>query len=127
MPGAKPVVGGQSAHLPIALWGGKVKVLYNMHHWPVWGNEAIAKHVELQRDMYRYINDETLRLANHGYTMVEIAEMFEMPEEIDTHFSNRGYYGSITHMDEQFGRLMAELDRLELRDNTIVGFVSDHG
>ena len=39
----------------------------------------------------------------------------------------RGYYGSITHMDEQFGRLMAELDRLELRDNTIVVFVSDHG
>ncbi|MEM9280194.1 MAG: sulfatase [Verrucomicrobiota bacterium] len=39
----------------------------------------------------------------------------------------RGYYGSITHMDEQFGRLMAELDRLELRENTIVVFVSDHG
>ena len=51
----------------------------------------------LQRDMYRYINDETLRLANHGYTMVEIAEMFKMPKAIDTHFSNRGYYGSVNH------------------------------
>ena len=39
----------------------------------------------------------------------------------------RGYYGSITHMDEQFGRLVAELDNLDLRDNTIVVFVSDHG
>lgn len=39
----------------------------------------------------------------------------------------RGYYGSITYMDEQFGRLMAELDRLSLRENTIVVFVSDHG
>jgi alkyl sulfatase BDS1-like metallo-beta-lactamase superfamily hydrolase len=47
--------------------------------------------------MYRYINDETLRLANHGYTMVEIAEMFKMPEAIATNFSNRGYYGSVNH------------------------------
>ena len=39
----------------------------------------------------------------------------------------RGYYGAVGFMDEQFGRLMAELDRLKLRDNTIVVFVSDHG
>jgi alkyl sulfatase BDS1-like metallo-beta-lactamase superfamily hydrolase len=29
--------------------------------------------------------------------MVEIAEMFKMPKAIDTHFSNRGYYGSVNH------------------------------
>jgi arylsulfatase A-like enzyme len=39
----------------------------------------------------------------------------------------RGYYGAVTYMDEQFGRLMAGLDRLKLRENTIVVFVSDHG
>lgn len=39
----------------------------------------------------------------------------------------RGYYGAVTYMDEQFGRLMAELDRLQLREKTIVVFVSDHG
>ena len=72
-------------------------VLSNMHHWPVWGNDEINHHLRLQRDMYRYINDETLRLANHGYTMVEIAEMFQMPAAIDKHFSNRGYYGSVNH------------------------------
>jgi len=79
------------------LWGDEVEVLYNMHHWPVWGNAEITAHLKLQRDMYRYINDETLRLANHGYTMTEIAEMFEMPKEVATHFSNRGYYGSVNH------------------------------
>jgi alkyl sulfatase BDS1-like metallo-beta-lactamase superfamily hydrolase len=81
----------------IGIWGGDVEVLFNMHHWPVWGNKNVNKHMKLQRDMYRYINDETLRLANHGYTMVEIAEMFQMPKAIDTHFSNRGYYGSVNH------------------------------
>ncbi|MEX0324305.1 MAG: sulfatase [Puniceicoccaceae bacterium] len=39
----------------------------------------------------------------------------------------RGYFGCITYMDQQVGRLLAELDRLKLRDNTIVVFVSDHG
>ncbi|MEO0447745.1 MAG: sulfatase, partial [Verrucomicrobiota bacterium] len=39
----------------------------------------------------------------------------------------RGYFGSVSFMDEQFGRLMAELDRLDLRKNTVVVFVSDHG
>jgi alkyl sulfatase BDS1-like metallo-beta-lactamase superfamily hydrolase len=59
----------------VTLWGDKVKVLYNMNHWPVWGQDKVIEHLKLQRDMYRYINDETLRLANHGYTMIEIAEM----------------------------------------------------
>jgi alkyl sulfatase BDS1-like metallo-beta-lactamase superfamily hydrolase len=49
----------------------------------------------MQRDLYRYIHDETLRLANHGYKMVEIAEMFEVPDELSRYFSNRGYYGTI--------------------------------
>ena len=39
----------------------------------------------------------------------------------------RGYYGAVSFMDRQVGRLLAELDRLKLRENTIVVFVSDHG
>ncbi len=81
----------------IDMWGDEADVLFNMHHWPVWGEDKVVGHLKIQRDMYRYINDETLRLANHGYTMVEIAEMFEMPKAIASHFSNRGYYGSVNH------------------------------
>lgn len=81
----------------LARWGGEAQVMFAMHHWPVWGNGAVVEHLELQRDMYRYINDETLRLANRGYTMVEIAEQIELPPAIASHFSNRGYYGSLNH------------------------------
>lgn len=81
----------------LSLWGGEVQVMYAMHHWPVWGNKEVNEHLAQQRDMYRFINDQTLRMANQGYTMVEIAERFKMPKEIASNFSNRGYYGSINH------------------------------
>jgi arylsulfatase A-like enzyme len=38
-----------------------------------------------------------------------------------------GYMASIRFMDQQVGRLMHTLDRLNLKDNTIVVFISDHG
>lgn len=37
------------------------------------------------------------------------------------------YGGSVTYLDEQFGRLLASLDTLDLASKTIVVFLSDHG
>jgi iduronate 2-sulfatase len=37
------------------------------------------------------------------------------------------YYASVTFMDEQLGRVMAELDELGLRESTAIVFLSDHG
>jgi arylsulfatase A-like enzyme len=39
----------------------------------------------------------------------------------------RAYLASISFVDYNLGRVMAELDRLGLRENTIVVFVCDHG
>ncbi len=38
-----------------------------------------------------------------------------------------GYYGMIKRLDEAFGRIMDTLKSIELLENTIVLFVSDHG
>ena len=38
-----------------------------------------------------------------------------------------GYYGAITHMDHQIGRIISALVEQKLMDNTIILFVSDHG
>ena len=38
-----------------------------------------------------------------------------------------GYLAGISYLDAQVGKLLAELERLELRKNTIVVFWSDHG
>ena len=35
--------------------------------------------LSLQRDLYAYLHDQTLRLLNQGHTGAEIAEMFQLP------------------------------------------------
>jgi arylsulfatase A-like enzyme len=39
----------------------------------------------------------------------------------------RGYYAATSYMDAQVGRVVAELDRLGLRENTIIVLWGDHG
>ncbi|OPZ87508.1 MAG: Arylsulfatase [bacterium ADurb.Bin429] len=39
----------------------------------------------------------------------------------------RGYYGCVSQMDDAVGRVLARLDALGLRENTIVVYASDHG
>jgi alkyl sulfatase BDS1-like metallo-beta-lactamase superfamily hydrolase len=79
------------------MWGDDAEVLFAQHHWPTWGNENVVELLEKQRDLYRFINDETLRMANQGMTMREIAEQLELPESLATFWANRGYYGSLYH------------------------------
>jgi len=81
----------------IRLWTDDAEVVFASHHWPTWGKENIVAYLKGQRDLYRYLHDETLRLANHGYTYIEIAEMIELPDGIGGSFANRGYYGSVNH------------------------------
>jgi len=81
----------------IELWGDRAEAMYGMHHWPVWGSERVLEILNKGRDGYRFINDETLRLANHGHTPVEIAELVQFPPELNRHWAMRGYYGSLNH------------------------------
>jgi alkyl sulfatase BDS1-like metallo-beta-lactamase superfamily hydrolase len=72
-------------------------VYFASHHWPIWGSQRIASFLEIQRDTYKYIHDQTLRLAYKGYTPSEIAEQIKLPAALQEGFSNRGYYGSLRH------------------------------
>ena len=72
-------------------------VLFASHHWPRWGSAEIAQYLASQRDAYRYVHDQTLRLANHGLTMNEIAEQLELPRGLGDEYFNRGYYGTVSH------------------------------
>jgi linear primary-alkylsulfatase len=75
----------------------RADVVFASHHWPTWGRESIVEFLSLQRDLYAYLHDQTLRLLNQGYTGVEIAEMFQMPPALERAWHTRGYYGSVSH------------------------------
>lgn len=74
-----------------------VEVVFASHHWPVWDRVRVRTFLEQQRDVYRYIHDQTLRLANGGATPREIAEQLQLPSSLRTVFSNRDYYGTVRH------------------------------
>ncbi|MDG2306723.1 MAG: alkyl sulfatase dimerization domain-containing protein [Candidatus Binatia bacterium] len=76
---------------------GDAEVVFASHHWPTWGNEESIDYLKKQRDGYKFIHDQTLRLANAGNTPREIAEQIEMPPSLAKSFPNRGYYGTLRH------------------------------
>ena len=81
----------------IELYGANTSLMFASHHWPRWGNADIVHFLTLQRDLYRWMHDQTMRLANHGYVASEIAEMLTLPEDFLEHSHTRGYYGDLVH------------------------------
>lgn len=81
----------------IELYGEGTDVKFQSHHWPMWGNEKIIGYWKKQRDLYKYIHDQSVNLMNKGYTGIEISNMIKLPPELDKAWYNRGYYGSLKH------------------------------
>ena len=81
----------------LATWGKDAQVLLGQHHWPVWGNARVRTHLTQQRDAYKYMHDQTLRMMNHGETAAEIAEDFDLPPSLRGAWHMRGYYGHARH------------------------------
>ena len=78
-------------------FGDKSDVIIAQHHWPVAGQARVVALMKKQRDMYKFINDQSLRLLNLGYTPGEIAETLRMPASLEQEWSARGYYGTLRH------------------------------
>ncbi|WP_424886874.1 alkyl/aryl-sulfatase [Streptomyces sp. XH2] len=86
----------------IQTFGKDTDVLFASHHWPMWrderGNERILEFLGKQRDMYSYLNDQTLRMINAGHTGIEISEQLRtLPAGLNDHWYDQGYYGSMSH------------------------------
>jgi linear primary-alkylsulfatase len=81
----------------IDLFGDDTEVMFASHHWPRWGTDDVSGFLRKQRDMYRYVHDQTMRHANHGLTPLEIAELLELPPELRDEGHTTGYYGHLAH------------------------------
>jgi alkyl sulfatase BDS1-like metallo-beta-lactamase superfamily hydrolase len=81
----------------IDLFGSEFELVFGGHHWPRWGREEGVAYLASQRDLYKYIHDQTLHLANLGLTPLEIAERLKLPDALAEEWFNRGYYGTVSH------------------------------
>lgn len=78
-------------------YGNRVDVVIAQHHWPMWDNARIVSFLKKQRDLYKFIHDQTVRLLNHGLTPTEIAEQLKLPPSLSNDWASRGYYGTLSH------------------------------
>ncbi|MCF8208899.1 MAG: MBL fold metallo-hydrolase [Rhodoferax sp.] len=78
-------------------WLGDAEVVFNQHHWPVWGKDRIHEFVTKQRDTYKFIHDQTVRMINAGLTGPEVAESLKLPKALQDYMNVRGYYGTVRH------------------------------
>jgi len=78
-------------------FGRDADVAFAQHHWPVWGNARVLEFLGKQRDLYKYLHDQTVRLMNHGYKAAEIAERLALPKSLASAWHVRGYYGTLSH------------------------------
>lgn len=81
----------------IVLFGNKSDVLLGSHHWPSWGQRDLVTRPEEQRDLYRYLHDQTVRLMNLGLTGTEIAEQLRLPPSLENSWHCQGFYSSLSH------------------------------
>ena len=92
-----PRIGSRHISDAMTMFGEQTEVLIGQHHWPTWGRDEVRAYLEKQRDLYKYIHDQTVRLMNHGLNREEIAEELDLPPGLDQEWSVRGYYGSVSH------------------------------
>jgi alkyl sulfatase BDS1-like metallo-beta-lactamase superfamily hydrolase len=81
----------------IARYGDRTDIVIAQHHWPIWDNARIVAFLKKQRDLYKFIHDQTVRLLNHGLTSTEIAERLKLPPSLANDWAARGYYGTLSH------------------------------
>lgn len=75
----------------------RTDIVIAQHHWPTWGRERVRRFISEQRDLYRVLHDQSLRLMSHGLTPDEIAAEFQMPASLAARWHARPYYGALAH------------------------------
>ncbi|EPJ7992006.1 alkyl/aryl-sulfatase [Pseudomonas aeruginosa] len=90
---------GWSKYINQALhrFGRQAEVMFAVHNWPRWGNAEIVEVLEKQRDLYGYLHDQTLHLANQGVTIGQVHNRLRLPPSLDQEWYDRGYHGSVSH------------------------------
>lgn len=79
------------------LYAGRSDVVMMSHCWPRFGQGEVKDFLTKQRDTYKFVHDQTVRLMNMGETPTEIGNELQLPESLAKEWYNRGYYGTVSH------------------------------
>jgi len=71
--------------------------VFASHGWPHWGEDDVREYLVNQRDLYRWLHDQAMRLANLGFTPNEISARIELPPGLWADWRCHGYYGTVSH------------------------------
>ena len=78
-------------------WGDVSDVVFASHGWPHWGTEAVTGYLTRQRDLYRWLHDQSMRLINLGHSPNEISAKIDLPPGLWADYHCHGYYGTVSH------------------------------
>ncbi len=78
-------------------YGATSEILIAQHNWPVWSGDRVRGFLRKQRDAYKFVHDQTVRLMNCGYVGAEIAEMVMLPASLNDEWSAHSFYGNLKH------------------------------
>ena len=78
-------------------WGDVSDVVFASHGWPHWGTEAVTGYLTRQRDLYRWLHDQSMRLINLGHSPNEISAQIDLPPGLWADYHCHGYYGTVSH------------------------------
>jgi alkyl sulfatase BDS1-like metallo-beta-lactamase superfamily hydrolase len=81
----------------IELFGADTEIMFMSHNWPRWGGREVNDFLVLQRDLYKWMHDQTMRLANQGHVPTEIASMLSLPDDFLAEEHTHGFYGDLVH------------------------------
>lgn len=81
----------------LRLYADRSDTLVASHCWPRFGNGEVKSFLTAQRDNYKFLHDQSVRLMNDGLNATELAEQIVPPPELAANWSTHGYYGTYNH------------------------------
>ncbi len=92
-----PIAWANYIQQAIDLFGDTMQAIFMVHNWPRYEQDYIIDYMEKQRDLYQYINDQTVRRINQGYTLEDVGRMVILPESLSEPWYNGSFYGTVNH------------------------------
>ena len=77
-------------------YGDRTDIMIGQHQWPVWGRDHVGVYLRKQRDLYKFVHDQSVRLMNFGYTPDDLAASLRLPASLADNWATRGYYGTLS-------------------------------